>query len=498
MFLLKLADLIFGHSKEKNNTKNDSLSQSSSNGSFQKTIDNIGESSVSSVFNNIASSFSSEKNTQNSTNSANNDPSCNYHQPHGLNPDSAQTENSYFKNGQSCNLSNEKMFGFAQLSFMKNCVSYEGVWSISVRDYGVFLLFKTPDRFVALNEKLSKDMNFIIYPTKATFVIYNANSHDVEYCTLNFSSVSDRSEFLSAISQFCPVNIVNSEEHNQPHIFNNHQTNFNYNNSQAKNEYISKTNYSARNNFQNHNASKVINNNDQKKQRKKENKEQREQNRERLIFNNPAFSATINKKGVPTKYKKARTAYNFFVSEKRLQVIERYPDINQTDLMKEIALLWKACSPEDKKKYKIMAEEDHARAEAEKKLFLHPPKTQKKKAPIVSHEHKQKHGHEQKHKHHSNSKGRSHFYDFLRQNIFTPKHAPVHEESEYEYVYYSDYYEEDDDYDEEEIDILISSDSDPCQRHAAVRSNFNNNRNKYSKHNDTIDLNDRSSRIKFL
>ncbi|KAK8836101.1 hypothetical protein M9Y10_040058 [Tritrichomonas musculus] len=65
-----------------------------------------------------------------------------------------------------------------------------------------------------------------------------------------------------------------------------------------------------------------------------------------------------------------RSAYNFFVMEKRKEIIEKNPDMKNKDVIKEIGKLWKQITEEEKAKYDKMSEDDHARVEEEKKNAL--------------------------------------------------------------------------------------------------------------------------------
>ncbi len=72
----------------------------------------------------------------------------------------------------------------------------------------------------------------------------------------------------------------------------------------------------------------------------------------------------MGKKGGATR---PRSAYNFFMQEKRKEVIEKNPNLKAPDVMKEVSKLWKAATPEEKEKFTKMSEEDHERVNQGKK-----------------------------------------------------------------------------------------------------------------------------------
>ena len=50
-----------------------------------------------------------------------------------------------------------------------------------------------------------------------------------------------------------------------------------------------------------------------------------------------------------------KSAYNFFVAEKRNQVKEEHPEWKFGEISKEVGRMWKEISEEEKKKYEEMA-----------------------------------------------------------------------------------------------------------------------------------------------
>lgn len=68
------------------------------------------------------------------------------------------------------------------------------------------------------------------------------------------------------------------------------------------------------------------------------------------------------KKEKKAKKPRAKTAYNFFVSEnmKKLMELEEWKSKKNSELMKECGSRWKSCSDEDKAPYKKMSEQHKA------------------------------------------------------------------------------------------------------------------------------------------
>jgi len=71
----------------------------------------------------------------------------------------------------------------------------------------------------------------------------------------------------------------------------------------------------------------------------------------------------------PNAPKRARTAYIFFSSEKRDEVVKKHGKESLGETAKRIAALWKKASAEDKKKYEAKAEKDKRRWQKEKKEY---------------------------------------------------------------------------------------------------------------------------------
>ena len=70
-----------------------------------------------------------------------------------------------------------------------------------------------------------------------------------------------------------------------------------------------------------------------------------------------------------------KSAYNFFVAEKRNEVKEAHPEMAFGEISKEIGRLWKELSDDEKKKYQDMAEN----AKEEEKAHPKPKKQKKSK-----------------------------------------------------------------------------------------------------------------------
>lgn len=59
-----------------------------------------------------------------------------------------------------------------------------------------------------------------------------------------------------------------------------------------------------------------------------------------------------------------RSAYNFFMQEKRAEIIQQNPNLKALDVMKEVSRLWKNISKEEKEKYIKMSDDDCERLRA--------------------------------------------------------------------------------------------------------------------------------------
>ena len=68
----------------------------------------------------------------------------------------------------------------------------------------------------------------------------------------------------------------------------------------------------------------------------------------------------------PTKIKRPRSSYAFFMKNMRASISEKHPDKNPRQLMGDIASAWRNISDSAKVKYTNMATEDKARYEQEK------------------------------------------------------------------------------------------------------------------------------------
>jgi len=69
----------------------------------------------------------------------------------------------------------------------------------------------------------------------------------------------------------------------------------------------------------------------------------------------------------PTKIKRPRSSYAFFMKNMRQEIAEKNPEKNPRELMADIASAWRNISDEEKAKYNEMANEDKKRYEEEKK-----------------------------------------------------------------------------------------------------------------------------------
>ena len=78
-----------------------------------------------------------------------------------------------------------------------------------------------------------------------------------------------------------------------------------------------------------------------------------------------------------------RSAYNFFMQEKRAEIIQQNPNLKALDVMKEVSRLWKNISKEEKEKYIKMSDDDCERLRANNNRDQQKPTTtgfgQKKK-----------------------------------------------------------------------------------------------------------------------
>lgn len=72
------------------------------------------------------------------------------------------------------------------------------------------------------------------------------------------------------------------------------------------------------------------------------------------------------------------TAYNFYMKEKRKEILDKNPDMKAKEVMKEVGRLWKEASEEEKEKYNKLAEEDRARAGQEESTSTSEKKSKKK------------------------------------------------------------------------------------------------------------------------
>jgi len=80
----------------------------------------------------------------------------------------------------------------------------------------------------------------------------------------------------------------------------------------------------------------------------------------------PAKSPSDGKKATkkkkdPNAPKGAKSAYIYFSNEQRVKLKEKNPDMSFGEVAKKIGELYKALSPEEKKKYEAMAEADKKR-----------------------------------------------------------------------------------------------------------------------------------------
>ena len=66
------------------------------------------------------------------------------------------------------------------------------------------------------------------------------------------------------------------------------------------------------------------------------------------------------------KPKRAKSAYNFFLTQKRSEVKEKYPELDNTAAMKQLGIMWKEASDAEKAPFEAMAKKDKIRYEKEK------------------------------------------------------------------------------------------------------------------------------------
>ena len=59
--------------------------------------------------------------------------------------------------------------------------------------------------------------------------------------------------------------------------------------------------------------------------------------------------------------KRALSAYNFFLIQKRGEVKEKYPELDNTAAMKQLGIMWKEASDAEKAPFEAMAKEDKIR-----------------------------------------------------------------------------------------------------------------------------------------
>ena len=74
----------------------------------------------------------------------------------------------------------------------------------------------------------------------------------------------------------------------------------------------------------------------------------------------PSTSVTLKKKKAkkardPNKPKRSKNAFMLFSAAKRAEIKEANPDMKSTDISKQLGLLWKALSDDDKKPFELQA-----------------------------------------------------------------------------------------------------------------------------------------------
>ena len=57
----------------------------------------------------------------------------------------------------------------------------------------------------------------------------------------------------------------------------------------------------------------------------------------------------------PNRPKRSKNAFMFFSAAKRAEIKEANPDMKSTDISKELGVLWKALSDDDKKPFELLA-----------------------------------------------------------------------------------------------------------------------------------------------
>merc|ERR1719353_2577958 len=65
------------------------------------------------------------------------------------------------------------------------------------------------------------------------------------------------------------------------------------------------------------------------------------------------------------KPKRNRSAYIHFVTQKRGEVKEKYPELDRTAAMKQLGMMWKEASDAEKAPFEAMAKKDKTRYEKE-------------------------------------------------------------------------------------------------------------------------------------
>jgi len=75
------------------------------------------------------------------------------------------------------------------------------------------------------------------------------------------------------------------------------------------------------------------------------------------------------KKKDPNKPKRAMSSFMFFANQKRTEVRAAHPDLKITEIGKKLSELWKALTPEEKKKYEDMQANDKERYKREMSTY---------------------------------------------------------------------------------------------------------------------------------
>ncbi|KAL0210935.1 hypothetical protein P9112_009233 [Eukaryota sp. TZLM1-RC] len=81
---------------------------------------------------------------------------------------------------------------------------------------------------------------------------------------------------------------------------------------------------------------------------------------------------------VEPKAKRAPSAYNLFLKEKRAQVVEENPDMPNKDVMTEVGRMWKEASAEEKAEYNQKAKEAKENMPAQPAIVSKPKKRLRK------------------------------------------------------------------------------------------------------------------------